>query len=90
MAKKIILGKKYVDDLHGYEGIAYAHIMYLTGCDRVILQKLVKDEVKEQVFDITQLTLVKEKAEPKHKKVITPSKKKTGGPNSIIPEKSIG
>ncbi len=60
MVKTIILGKKYKDKIHGWEGVAVSHIKYLTGCDRVGLQKMVKDELKDQYFDITQLELVKE------------------------------
>jgi len=61
----IELGKKYKDKIHGYTGVATQQCRYMTGCDRVFLENIVKNEVEGIWFDITQIVDVSiEKAKP--------------------------
>lgn len=55
MAKKLQLGKKYRDTIHGFEGVATCQQIHLTGCDRVYLEIMKDGEIKGSWFDITQL-----------------------------------
>jgi len=52
----IVLGQKYKDTIHGFEGIAMALCHYLTGCSQVQLE-LLKDEteIHSMWFDITRI-----------------------------------
>lgn len=52
----LVLGRKYKETVLGREGVAISRIEYLSGCDRVELQWLNKDnEAKSLWIDITQL-----------------------------------
>lgn len=71
----IKLGKKYRDQVSGWEGIATAKYEYLNGCVRVELSASDdKGAPKGYVFDQQQIELV-QKA-----KTVTVERKKTGGP----------
>lgn len=43
---KIKLGKKYRDNVHGFEGVATCQQSHLTGCDRIYLEFLKDGEIK--------------------------------------------
>ena len=60
MDTKIELGKKYVDTLHGLEGVATALCKYLTGCDYVCLEYVKEMEVKELWLDVVRVAACKE------------------------------
>ncbi len=51
----ITLGKKYKDKVHGFEGVATAKTEYLNGCNRVLLEKMSGDDIKEIWFDSPQI-----------------------------------
>lgn len=56
MGQSIMLGKKYRDNVHGFEGIATAKVEYLHGCSRVLLERLNENqELKELWFDEPQI-----------------------------------
>lgn len=57
--RKIELGKKYTDKIHGFTGVATCHQKHLTGCDRIYLEFIKDGEIKGSWFDITQLKNVK-------------------------------
>lgn len=77
---QIELGKKYKDIVLGIEGICTSYTKFLTGCDRVNLQRKDKDgHVKDHHTDITCCIEVK-----KFKQIKIPkAKKDPGGPNNI-------
>ena len=61
-AIKIKLGKKYVDPITGFEGIATQKTEYLYGCERVSLQPPVDKDGKvpeAEYFDELQLREIK-------------------------------
>jgi len=68
--EELELGKKYKDLVHGYEGVATQHCRYITGCDRVFLENIEKNEAVGIWFDITQIADVE----------IKPENQKPGGP----------
>ncbi len=75
----IILGEKYRDMVHGFEGVATVLSRHMTGCDRVCLEAMDdKSDLKEYWFDITRLEDVK----------IPASEQKTGGPQSAPPSRN--
>lgn len=75
----IELGKKYRDDIHGFEGVATVHSRHLTGCDRVLLEAMDdKNELKEYWFDVTRLESVK----------IPASETLPGGPQKTPPSRT--
>lgn len=80
MAEKssIKLGQKYRDLITGFEGTASAIAHYLNGCDRVLLEAIMGDNLREYWFDITRLEAVK----------LIKKEKKPGGPQSV-PTKQI-
>ena len=76
MAKtKILLGKKYRDTVHGFEGVAVSLTHYLTGCDQVAIETVEAGEIKTHWFDITRLEGVK----------IVKQDRKPGGPQAHAP-----
>lgn len=53
---KIELGKKYKDNLHGFEGVAVARAEYLHGCNRVLIEKMKDDgTIVNEWFDEPQI-----------------------------------
>ena len=64
---KVELGARYKCVLHGHIGVAVSEVRFLTGCNRVCLERLDKDgEVKEFWKDVTMVEKVEaEKVEPK-------------------------
>ena len=57
--KKMLLGRTYKDRLHGIQGIATHEIRYITGCNRVCLEKLDKDGcIQEFYFDVNMVDLM--------------------------------
>ena len=74
--RKVRLGSKYTDTLHGTTGVATAITSYLTGCDRVCLEWTKDDgEVDSVWLDVTRL-----------EGVTLPKKdQKPGGPGKVAP-----
>lgn len=68
--KKVILGKRYRDDISGFEGVATAEYVYLNGCVRIQVTGESKDNKApdELVFDIEQLSAVKSERKPMGKR----------------------
>jgi len=75
----IKLGKKYKDKVTGIEGIATAVTEYEFGCRRIVLEKLGKDENKNQI--IMEYTFDEQRLVPKTKS----KTKRPGGPGGSIP-----
>ena len=75
MTTKIELGKKYIDDIHGIEGIAVSHTRYFTGCDQIQLEVFKGGKLESYWFDITRLKGVK----------VAKVDKKPGGPQAHAP-----
>jgi len=76
----IVLGQKYRDKIHGFEGVATAQSRYLHGCDRVYLERIKDTEVKGHWFDIPQIEGVE----------IPAHQAKTGGPQRVAPSRPTG
>ncbi len=74
--KKIELGTKYRDTLHGIEGIATVQSIHLTGCDRICLEYLKDGEVKDIWVDITRLEGMETGDTP-------------GGPGKVAPSRDV-
>ena len=55
---EIVLGAIYVDTLHAIEGVAVSHTRYVTGCDRVMLERKHDGEVKEHWVDVERIVSV--------------------------------
>jgi hypothetical protein len=72
MPKRLKLGKKYRDDVSGFEGVATAEYTFLNGCIRYQLTGESRDgkAPEELVFDIEQLSPVsiRTPAKPKGKR----------------------
>lgn len=71
--KGIKLGEKYRTKLFGFEGVAFAHAKYYTGCDRICLQYLKDGEIKEYWVDINDIDGIE----------LSETDKKPGGPASV-------
>lgn len=67
--EKIKLGNVYRDLVHGFIGIATVATKHLTGCNRVLLEKLVNDDIKENWFDVASLELVENPEEVRPSKI---------------------
>lgn len=52
----IKLGEKYRDEQTGIEGIATAIAFYQHACERVTIELIAKEELKEYTFDSPRLT----------------------------------
>jgi hypothetical protein len=75
MARKIKLGKRYRDDVTGFEGVATSRTEYIYGCRRIGLEFLHDGEVKTHSFDEPGLTEIGDKP------VVSPTaeERRTGG-----------
>ena len=49
------LGETYRDKIHGIKGVATAATEYLTGCTRILLEKIKDDTIVEYWIDETRL-----------------------------------
>jgi len=76
---KLELGKVYRDSVHGWEGIATSRTEFLTGCDRVCLERMQDGEIKESYFDVTRIEGVE----------LPPEQKKPGGPGRAVPKPKV-
>jgi len=83
----IKLGDKVKDPVTGIEGIAYARISYLQGCDRIMIQEPVirkKDAaaIVPELYhcDEPQLIIVKKQVVKKNE-----TKEENGGPSGFGP-----
>lgn len=67
LRKTVTLGKKYRDDVSGFEGVATARYEFLNGCVRYQLTAESKEgkAPDELVFDEEQLTVVPAPKKPK-------------------------
>lgn len=75
---EIILGKKYRDQVTGFEGIATARHEYMNGCVRISITPTELREgkpIETQSFDVEQIQFVDDgiRVEPK----------RTGGPGDV-------
>ena len=86
--KTVVLGRTYRDKVFGFAGIATAHTKFLTGCARISLSVKDGNEIRVEVFDITQLDPVSVK-EVKEVKEVKKPKSPKGGPGEPVPKKSI-
>lgn len=60
----ITLGEKYTDSVHNITGIATAYCTHLTGCNRICLEWVDNNDIKEYWVDETRIKdLVLEKVE---------------------------
>jgi hypothetical protein len=57
-----MLGNTYKDKITGFQGVAVAHVTYLTGCDQLCLQPPAEgnDFKSSYYFDVGRLELVSE------------------------------
>lgn len=79
----ITLGTKYRDKVHGIEGVAVSKHVYLTGCDRVVLEWVKDGEIKDASFDATQLIEVAQEKPVRAARI-------PGGPARTPAAKSLG
>jgi len=80
MAKKKFLGKKVVDRVTGFKGVATQKIEYMNGCVQYSIQPKCKEGgefIDSKWFDEEQVDLVSEK------KVVKKKKRTTGGPAPV-------
>jgi hypothetical protein len=77
---QIELGRKYRDQITGFEGVAIARAEYLYGCTRVTLTAISGDDVKEYTFDSPSLVDAESGTGYRSEK--------TGGPRPMPPRRS--
>lgn len=51
----IVLGQKYQHVRLPIKGTAVAFAHYLTGCDQVLLERMVADKIEHDWFDVTNI-----------------------------------
>lgn len=76
--KKVVLGKRYRDVVHGIEGVATSRSQYLAGCDRIGLEYVSGGEIKTVAFDIVHLEEIPNAPE-------VAQQRRTGGPDRFTP-----
>ena len=75
---EIKLGRTYTDSLHGISGIATVYSQYITGCNRVCLERVGEDGlIIEYWVDTTRLDGVQ----------LPEGDNKPGGPGKVAPSR---
>jgi len=81
--QEIILGRKYIDKITGFKGVATGQVRYITGCNQVLLAPRAGDDgdlKSAQWFDEQRVGL-----DPDDESVIELDNGSTPGPDRAAP-----